>query len=374
MAGIYIHIPFCRQICYYCDFYRVATLSQKAAYVDALTTELEMQNAYLEDETVETIYFGGGTPSVLEISEINCILQKINLLYEVSSNAEITVEANPDDLTVSYLADLRKTAINRLSIGIQSFNDDELKMLNRRHTATQAIEAVKNSQKLGFDNISIDLIYGLPNSDLLLWKRNLEIAFSLDIQHLSAYHLTYEPHTHLTKALKQNKIAEIDESISIEQFKVLIAESKKNGFEHYEISNCAQKGFRSKHNSSYWRQAKYLGVGASAHSCNCKSRQWNVSNVTRYIQAIKNKDVAFEIEFLDENTRFNEYVMTSLRTLEGIDLKQVENQFGTYFVKHLLNVFQKNEILKYCQVSDNQLFLTDEGKFVSDRLIAGFFV
>ncbi len=270
MAGIYIHIPFCRQKCYYCDFYKTVNTSLTVKFLPALESEIILRKGYLESETIETIYFGGGTPSVLTESELADILQTLHQQYSISCDAEITFEANPDDLSIEYLQGLKRTGVNRLSIGIQSFQDTFLKKMNRRHTAMQAVEAIENAANLGFDNISVDLIYGLPGLSSTAWKKDLKQVFKLPVQHLSAYHLTYHEGTAFYTWLKKGALKELKEAQSVSQFEILVEQAEKNGFEQYEISNFAKDRLYSKHNSSYWLGTKYLGLGPSAHSFNGK--------------------------------------------------------------------------------------------------------
>ena len=279
MAGIYIHVPFCKRKCGYCNFYSTTRLDMKACYLQAVNMELQQRRGYLNGEEVRTIYFGGGTPSLLEPAEIQSVIDTIKQLHSVADNSEITVEANPDDLTDNHISQLAETDVNRLSIGIQSFDDEMLQLMNRRHTAQQAVEAVKNSQRQGFGNISVDLIYGLPKMSSDDWRRQLEFVGSLNVQHLSAYHLSYEDGTAFGLKLKRGQLAEVSEDESLEQFDILTEWAKKEGFEHYEISNFARLGFRSRHNSSYWNRTIYLGVGPAAHSYNRTTRSWNLAKV-----------------------------------------------------------------------------------------------
>ncbi|HOH55971.1 MAG TPA: radical SAM family heme chaperone HemW, partial [Paludibacteraceae bacterium] len=286
MAGIYIHIPFCSQRCSYCNFFSVVSINLLNEVIDAIIKEFSIRKDYLKNEPVQTIYFGGGTPSLLTIQQIEKLLNTIYKNFPVEKNAEITFEANPDDLTEKYLSDLKKTGINRLSIGIQSFDDNKLKILNRRHNAFQAVEAVRVAQRSGFNNISIDLIYGLPFQSLIEWENDLDKAFSLPIQHLSAYALTFEEKTLLLKQKEKKLIEPADEELMIKMYELLLNKSNQNGFDAYEISNFSLPEFYSRHNSSYWTQTPYLGIGPSAHSFNGFSRQWNVASIHKYIEGI----------------------------------------------------------------------------------------
>lgn len=369
MAGVYIHIPFCRKKCHYCDFFRSINIGKKHEIIDCIIKEVELKSEYLGYESIKTIYFGGGTPSVLSIEEINRIIGSIKTLG-IETDPEITFEANPDDLTEIYLQELKNnTAINRLSIGIQSFDDDDLIRMNRRHDAKSAIYAIENSLKIGFENISIDLIYGLPDMTVEKWKRNLEMAFSFDIRHLSAYHLTYEADTIFYEKLQRGEFLKMEEEQSIGQFNILSEMAEKNNFEHYEVSNFASKGFYSLHNSNYWLQKKYLGLGPSAHSYNLDSRQWNISNINEYIKRIKKSETFYTIELLDTKTKFNEYVMTRLRTMWGLDLKEIEKLFGSEYFNYLINsanpFLSSMDILKH----NDKLILSRKGVLISDYIL-----
>lgn len=369
MAGIYIHVPFCKRRCGYCNFYSTTRLSLKDDYLTAVGQELRMRANYLNGEPVQTIYFGGGTPSLLQPTEIQAIINTIRRLHQVSDTPEITVEANPDDLTPDYISQLAQTAINRLSIGIQSFDDDYLQLMNRRHNAQQAIDAVKLSQKNGFDNISIDLIYGLPGSTCEYWKQQLDTAASLNIQHLSAYHLSYEEGTAFAQKLRQQKIAEVSEDESLAQFDALTDWAKTTDFEHYEISNFARPGFRSRHNSSYWDRTIYLGVGPAAHSYNRTTRSWNTPDVAAYIKNV-NEGLSFsESETLSPSDIFNDYVITALRTSAGINMDYLEREQPRQMVDYLK--YQAESFVRAGQLeySANHLKLTHKGIFVSDEIM-----
>ena len=373
MAGIYIHIPYCRQACRYCDFHFVVSVWQKKELIPFLLRETEERKDYLEGEVIDTIYFGGGTPSVLEVKEIVSILNSIYRNYPVSQEVELSLEANPEDLKPEYLSDLRKAGVNRLSIGIQSFQDSDLELMHRIHNGEQATEAVKNAQLAGFDNISIDLIYGLPRQEKDFWQRNLDKALSLGIQHFSAYHLTYESGTVFDHWRKKGRIALIPEEDSLKQFKMLINTAKQQGFEHYEISNFALPGFRSKHNSSYWQQKKYLGIGPSAHSYNGVSRRWNFNNHKRYIDGMASAEDYFEIEILSPENIYNEHVMTSLRTSKGVSFLYLKTRFGNQGAEYFRTGIEK--FVKSGHVSvDNDIYsLTEEGIFIADHIIEAVF-
>jgi len=374
MAGIYIHIPFCKQKCYYCDFFSVVGFKEKGNFVKSLLKEIDIQKNYLGNASVDTIYFGGGTPSSLDIEEVKAILDKLHSTFNISSDAEITFEANPEDLEYGYLPDLKELGINRLSIGIQSFNDDDLLFMNRKHSSEQAIKSVERAIKAGFTNISIDLIYGFPNLDLERWKSNLEIALSLPITHISAYHLTIEERTVFSHYLKKGIITEMDEEDSVEQFSLLIEMAEKSGFIQYETSNFAKDNMISKHNSNYWKQVPYLGLGPSAHSYNGESRQWNVSLVNKYIDGIEANNPEFEKEIIDDNMAYNEYILTSLRTMWGIDLEYVKERFSADKYNFLLSEIENQIELKHLKLTDNKAVLTKKGLFVSDAIMSDLMI
>lgn len=374
MAGIYIHIPFCKQKCYYCDFYSVAWMVDKSEVLNCIFKEIEMQQNYLKDEIIESIYIGGGTPSILKIRQLENILNQIRNFYKLSDSIEITIEVNPDDLDLPYLMKLVDLQINRISIGIQSFNDDHLKYMHRRHTEEQATEAVYYARKAGFRNISIDLIYGLPGMTLEQWEENLNKALALAPDHISAYHLTIEPKTIFGRRNKRGTLNPIDEEDSLAQYKLLIKKFKDAGYEQYEISNFAKEGRISRHNSNYWKDRKYLGIGPSAHSYDHISRQWNIASITRYVDSIKKGILPIKIELLDEKDKINEYIMTSLRTKWGIDLSYIENIFGKTTAEQCLSSANKYIETGKLIYIDNTLKLTEEGIFISDRIIREMFV
>ena len=370
MSGIYIHIPFCKQRCNYCDFYKTTQISKKNIFISALIQELYHQKNYLKNSIVKTIYFGGGTPSVLTYNEIIKIIEAVYAYFSVDNNPEITLEANPDDLTKSYINNLRKTPVNRLSIGIQSFQDDLLKLMNRRHNSQQAIQSVKELQNAGFENISTDLIYGLPRLTNKMWEEDLTTMFSLNIKHLSAYHITYEQGTRFYKFVETKKIIPVDETDSLNQFKSLIAIAENSGFEHYEISNFAKKDFYSKHNTSYWMQKPYLGVGPSAHSYNLISRKWNVSDIDRYIYCINNDENYFQTEQLTQTDKYNEYLMTRFRTMWGISMDDIKNFFGNERLNILQKQLQKLKKHNLVFYDNNTVKLTQKGIFISDLILS----
>jgi oxygen-independent coproporphyrinogen-3 oxidase len=374
LAGIYIHIPFCRKRCHYCDFFKSTDLSQKARLLAGLKKELEGRASELASEEINTIYFGGGTPSVLLIDELKYLLNTIYQNYKVAENAEITLEANPDDLTQAILSALRQIGFNRLSMGIQSFSESDLKLMNRRHGVMQAVQSVKWAKRAGFSNLSIDLIYGLPNQTIEEWERNILIAIELDVQHISAYNLTYHEGTVFYDQLKKGILKELPDELSLHQFELLIKILKEAGFEHYEISNFCKPGLYSQHNSSYWKSRKYLGIGPSAHSYDHVSRRWNVSSISKYLDGLENDQSYFEAEILTEQDRYNDFIITGLRTIWGISEEYIQAEFPAKYFTH----FQKLEA-KYAKSghlinTSGTVCLSPEGLFISDKIMADFMV
>jgi len=370
MAGIYVHIPFCKKLCSYCDFYHIITQSENKSFTDALIREAGSRREYLGVEPVSTIYIGGGTPSVLSPYEIKTILESIGKIFRVDGNPEITIELNPDDVDENYLHGLKDSPVNRISLGIQSWRDADLKLMNRRHNAAQAADALQQILKAGFRNVTIDLIYGIPGMTSADWSSNLDISFSYDIKHLSAYHLTIEPGTVFGKMKEKGLLSEIDEEESSAQFHILIEKAASEGYVHYEISNFGKPGYFSLHNSNYWKQVNYLGLGPSAHSFNGYSRQWNVRNVKKYIKAVTSGSQFFEREELDKRTRFNEYIMTSLRTMWGIDLDYVERIFDKEGYDYIVNLSGKLVDYGLMKQENKTLVLTNQGKMISDNIIS----
>ncbi|MEO6884175.1 MAG: radical SAM family heme chaperone HemW [Bacteroidia bacterium] len=373
MAGIYIHIPFCKQACNYCDFHFSTSLNQKNNFLEALKNEIFLQKNYLEKQKIKTIYFGGGTPSILSADELNVIFEEIQKQFDIASDAEITIEANPDDLSPTKIKALKNNFFNRFSIGIQSFFDRDLKFMNRAHTSTEAISSVKGLQDAGFENISIDLIYGIQRLSDARWKINLQNAFELEVKHISAYCLTVEPRTALAHAIKNKKIENIDDQQGASQFEIMLEEMKKNNFLQYEISNFCRDNYFSKHNSNYWLKEHYLGLGPSAHSYNGNSRQWNVANNVRYIQALNENKLDIEKEDLTPQKNYNEYILTSLRTMWGTDLNYIETNFGTDFLKQCLNESEKYIQSKDILLQEKKLFLSDKGKLIADKIASELF-
>jgi oxygen-independent coproporphyrinogen-3 oxidase len=375
LSGIYIHIPFCKQACNYCDFHFSTSLKLKSNLIDSILSEIDLRHSYLVNKNIETIYFGGGTPSLLSEKELFLVLEKIYKNYKVSSNAEITLEANPDDLSIEKLKELKRLEINRLSIGLQSFTNEELIWMNRAHNATESEASVKRAQDKGFENISIDLIYGSKFSNLTNWKKTLDKAIALDVKHISSYNLTIEDKTKLGHDLKVKKEVAIDDEKSSELFLEMIDRLEKNNFIQYEISNFGKENYFSNHNSNYWKGVEYIGFGPSAHSFDGVSRQWNVSNNSLYIKNVADKNEAyFEKEILSESDQFNEYILTSLRTIWGIDILVLKSKFNS----EILNSF--NEKIKtyissdMVSFSNSKFVLTSNGKLFADKIASELFV
>jgi oxygen-independent coproporphyrinogen-3 oxidase len=374
MAGLYVHIPFCRDACVYCDFHFSISLGQLRPMLKAIETEVRARSNYLEGETLHTVYFGGGTPSLVNPDAIARLITVIRENYELDANAEISLEANPDDLNGNYLSALRQVGINRLSIGIQSFDDHTLKFMNRRHDSAQAKACLQLARTAGFDNLNLDLIYGLPGQDVEKWRDTINTALSFRPEHLAAYHLSYEPGTVLEYRTRKGKITPVDEEISLAHFRVLLETMENHGYQHYEISNFALPGRISQHNSAYWTGEKYLGVGPSAHSYNRKSRYWNLAKNSSYIREIMAGRSAGEEEILDEKTRLNEYLMTSLRTKRGVDMEYLQREWGEKIYRQILKLAEPFIQGKRLIVEDNRLVLSLEGMFIADYIIGGLFL
>ena len=369
MAGIYIHIPFCKQRCTYCAFYSTTLYNIKERYVEALCKELVMRKEYAGCETIETIYLGGGTPSTLSMEQLKRICDTIYATYRISQAPEVTIECNPDDLTPEFLAQLKQLPFNRISMGVQSFNDTQLKRLGRRHNADKARLAVKNARDAGYENISIDLIFALPGSTIAEWEHDLNSAIALQPNHISAYNLTYEEGTPLYRALERGDFAELSEEENIQQFHMLIAKLKEAGYSHYEISNFAQPGCESRHNSSYWNDTPYIGCGAAAHSYDGTSRQWNIADIQEYIKGIEEDCPNFEIEELSEEERYNDTILTRLRTSKGIPLEWMKKKFSAKLNNYMLRTAEKEITLGNLKEEDGHLSLTEKGIFISDAVI-----
>lgn len=372
MAGIYLHIPFCKQACHYCDFHFSTSLTYKDDLIQALLKEIRLQKDFLRGETIETIYFGGGTPSLLEGEEINLLINTIGDIHSVSSDAEVTLEANPDDLSPQKLKELRKTPVNRFSIGIQSFFDDDLTWMNRVHRSREAEACVKRVQDAGFENITIDLIYGYPLLTDQKWKHNLDKVFELQVPHVSAYSMTVEPRTALAGFIKKKKQSPMSDEQSAAQFMQLMDAMQQHSFEHYEISNFSLPNHHSRHNTNYWKGVKYLGIGPSAHSYDGEKRQWNIANNAKYLQALDKKEIPAEIEILTEFNRLNEYIMTSLRTQWGLnldDLNKTAAGASDQMLKEANEFFDKGWIRQEDQI----IYLTQTGKLYADHIASGLF-
>ncbi len=370
MAGVYIHIPFCKSFCSYCDFYSITDNSLKETLVQSVISEASARSSYLEGEEAETVYFGGGTPSLLEPESVARIIEALRKNFVFAADPEITIEVNPDDVYEGFFRDMHQAGVNRVSIGVQSWNDKRLRYLGRRHDAAQSAKALDAVFREGFENVSADLIYGIPGMTTADLKNDLKKTFSYPVKHLSAYHLTVEEGTKLGRLRKEGKLKETDEETSAAMFSLLGTFCREHGFIHYEISNFALQGYISRHNSSYWKQVPYIGLGPSAHSFDRRSRQWNVSDVRKYIKAISAGEIPYEREELDRITIFNEYVMTSLRTMWGIDLQHVEEFYDKELHDYLVNLSGKYIGYGLMKREKNTLVLTDQGRMISDNIIA----
>ena len=373
MSGIYIHIPFCKKACHYCDFHFSTSFKHKDQMINSLKHEILIRNRELKHEKIESIYFGGGTPSVLNIREINSLIETVYDNYLVNDSVEITLEANPDDLTDEKILELFNSKVNRLSIGVQSFFEKDLKLMNRSHTRNQAMNCIKSAGKY-FDNISVDLIYGIPGLDNSRWKENIEILISHNISHISAYALTVEPKTALKKYIDNGIIAPIDDSQSQEQFHILLDILEDHNYENYELSNFAKNNLYSVNNSAYWTRKKYIGIGPSAHSFNGNNRFWNIKNNLKYIESIKNNIIPNEMEVLSAIDKFNEMVMFGLRTSKGISFTDIENEFGSIYKNKLINNSQNHIANELLLIKNDFLYITRKGKFLSDGIASDLFM
>ncbi len=370
MAGLYIHIPFCAKRCLYCDFFSNTDMKFKEPYVSAVIREMQLRQEYIGEEPLDTIYFGGGTPSQLQQADFERIFKAIDCLFNISSCKEITLEANPDDMTPEYVASLRNLPFNRVSMGVQSFKEKDLHFLNRRHDREQALRAVGLCKENGIQNISIDLIYGLPGQTLEKWQENLDDAIHLEIPHISAYHLIYEEGTALYKLMEAGKVAPIEEELSVTLFSTLINRLAEAGYLHYEISNFARPGYFSQHNSSFWTGKKYIGIGPSAHSYDGESRQWNISSLPHYLEGIRTGIPNIEIEKLDINTKYNDFIITGLRTMWGIRTSDIREQFGEEkqaYLERQAATYLHQGLLIY---ENDTLTLSKEGIFISDGIMS----
>ncbi|MCF6168527.1 radical SAM family heme chaperone HemW [Lutibacter sp.] len=372
MAGIYLHIPFCKQACYYCDFHFSTSLKKKDEMLIAIKRELLLRKNEFGGEKIETIYVGGGTPSLLTAKELESIFFVIYDNYKVVNNAEITLEANPDDLTEQKIKELAKLPVNRLSIGIQSFFNDDLKFMNRAHTAEESKKCLTVALQY-FDNITIDLIYGVPNMNTEKWLENLKLAFKFGVPHISSYALTVEEKTALYNFIKKGKVLPLDENLALEHFNLLVTEAEKNEFVQYEISNFGKQNYFSKHNTSYWLGCNYLGIGPSAHSFNGIERYWNVSNNTKYIKALVADKLPNEVETLSVNNLFNEYIMTGLRTIWGVSYQKIRKDFGEIYLQQLKKNAQPFIKRGLLELTNNTLITTKKGKFLVDGIASDLF-
>ncbi|MEO1486067.1 MAG: radical SAM family heme chaperone HemW [Bacteroidota bacterium] len=373
MSGVYIHVPFCKQACHYCDFHFSTQMGTKTRVLKAMKAEFRLRKEELSNQEVKTIYFGGGTPSVLFADEINALIETVRMHFAVDSNAEITLEANPDDLSLEKLEELSQSPINRLSIGVQSFFEADLKLMNRAHDAKEALESIQNAKSY-FNNISIDLIYGIPNATDAQWRENIATALDLDVPHISSYALTVVPKTALKHFIEQGVVPPVDDEQAQRQFMILLETLESNGFMHYETSNFARPGFISKNNSAYWQGKPYIGIGPSAHSFDGKVRSWNVSNNIKYANALEAGNLPSEKETLSLRDRYNEYVMTGLRTQWGVSLDRIQNEFGPLYRKYL-----EEQAEKYIQdhllfKDGDNLLATKSGKFLVDGIASDLFM
>jgi len=379
LAGIYIHIPFCKQACHYCNFHFSTLQARRTEMVQAILQEMDARRHYLGASAIETIYFGGGTPSLLPSEELERIFNRIYQLFPVREDAEITLEANPDDLTLDKIREMRNLPVNRFSIGIQSFSEEDLRFFNRAHNAIEARACIEYAQDAGYDNLTIDLIYGAPSTTLKQWERNLQIFFDYEIPHLSSYCLTVEPGTALAHFVKNQKVAPVDDDLAARQYKLLMVAMESEGYKHYEISNFALPGWYARHNSSYWTGQPYLGIGPSAHSYDGQgARQWNVANNGRYIRAWLGEDPnhqelrkkSVETEWLNERQRYNEYILTSLRTVWGCQLKHIPEAFRPHFLEYIQPFLQKGTVER----SGDIFRLTSQGKLIADHITVELFL
>lgn len=373
MAGIYIHIPFCKQACHYCDFHFSTSLKRREEMLNALEQELIIRKEEFVKETVATIYFGGGTPSILSTKEINRLIATVYKYYEVIDHPEITLEANPDDLSEERIIEIANSRVNRLSIGIQSFFEKDLKLMNRAHDVTEAKKCLSMAIRY-FENISIDLIYGIPDVSNEEWRDNIKTALSFGIPHISSYALTVEPKTALEKFIAKGIIKEIDDELAQEQFLILVDELSKEGFVHYELSNFGKEGFFSKNNTAYWQGKKYIGIGPSAHSFNGTERSWNIANNAKYIKGIQEGKLPNEVEELSITDQYNEYVMTGLRTIWGVSFEKIRQNFGQMYLEYLKTQAQKFITKDLLYIENETLKATRKGKFLTDGIASDLFI
>ncbi len=374
MAGIYIHIPFCKQACHYCDFHFSTSLQHKSTIVQAICQEIELQQNYLNNQSINTIYFGGGTPSLLNAEELDQIFSKLQKHFTITADAEITLEANPDDLTAAKLQVLAASPVNRLSIGLQSFHEPHLQRMNRAHNASESLSAVKNAQDAGFTNITTDLIYGIPAPSHEIWLNDLNQLFALQVQHVSCYALTIEEKTAFGRWTKKGSFKPSEDEFVAEQFEILVTQMQANGFTQYEISNFCKPGFESKHNSNYWKGVHYLGLGPSAHSFNGPSRQYNIASNAKYMAALAQNQLAFDKEELSLTDQANEYLLTSLRTIWGCDLQRMYQEYGVDLLTLQHTYLQELVGKGYITIQNSVLYLTDKGKLLADQITLDLFL
>lgn len=372
MLGIYIHIPFCKKSCHYCNFHFSTSLKDKEDMIKAINKEI-YQKAILNNDKVSTIYFGGGTPSILDVEEINLIIENIYKNFNVGKNIEITIEANPDDLSKHKLNDLSKTKINRISIGVQSFIDKELKIMNRVHDSKKAIKSIEMAKKY-FNNISVDLLYGVPDSSIKSWNYNLDTISSFNINHISAYALTVEPKTALESFINKSILSMPDEDLVYSQYKLINEKLSSKNFINYEVCSFAQKDFFSKNNSAYWLRKKYIGIGPSAHSFDGESRSWNISNNKKYIDQIRDGDNYYKKENLTKVDQYNEYIMTGLRTIWGVSVKHIESNFDVRFKNYFLKKIKSHIAKKNVYKEDDLYLTTQSGRFLADGIASDLFL
>ncbi len=372
IAGIYIHIPFCKKACHYCDFHFSTSLAKKESMINTLCKELELRKNELDTDIIETIYFGGGTPSICSVEEINQLLNCVFSNYQVIKNPEITLEANPDDLTASKIKAFANTKINRLSIGVQSFFEEDLKLMNRAHNANEAYNSIKEAKE-HFKNISIDLIYGTPGMTNENWIKNLEKAISLNIPHISSYALTVEPNTALEKQIQKGTTAPVNDASAEAHYQILLTTMEANDYTNYEFSNFGKEGFFSQNNTGYWLGKKYIGIGPSAHSFNKKERSWNIANNILYIKSIEKGLIPNESETLSITNQYNEYIMTGLRTIWGVSLDKIATDYGVKYNTHILNLSKKHIENKTLEIKNEHIHLTKKGKFLGDGIASDLF-
>jgi len=374
MAGIYIHIPFCSQACHYCDFHFSTSLKNKQRIINAINKELIMQKHYLKSQLIQTIYFGGGTPSIIDSRSLALIIETIQNNYKLTQNAEITIEANPEDVGQEKVLSWSKAGFNRVSLGVQSFRNQDLKYMNRIHNSEQAIQAISLLQSSEINNFNVDLIYGYPELDNIAWKKNLDKVIAFDIPHISCYCITIEPKTPLYYFIKKGKYAKLNSEQGNSQFLIAREKLMSSGYEHYEISNFSKPGRASLHNNNYWNKTHYLGVGPSAHSFNGISRQWNINNNSLYCEKIEHNDCYYEIETLTTRDKINEYIMTQIRTSIGMDEKYFKQNMDDISFNNFKIELSKLEAQKLLKINGSSIMLTESGMLISDSISENLFL